>query len=153
MVQIGSNSVLSKRGRIAGAAIVALLVGIDFIVLRGDTVAHLSVPLDGNQAGEFVVTRAGEPHLISIRTTRHKTGSEQKGRSIFYRVTRSDDQVVAEEDEMVSRKTRYVRFTPDTAASYRIEIKDEQLLGTAFGNASVSVTVNDRRILPRLSPF
>jgi hypothetical protein len=149
---------LSPRTRalsIAGVAVAVVIALLDFVVLRGDVVARVSVDLRDEEPTFVELTRLGEPHLVEIRATRRVKG-ETRGRNVDYRIVDPNGNVVVDESEFVQRKDRYVRFTPMVAGNYAISVHDGggYLRGnTSHRTATVKVLVNDRRILPRLLPF
>jgi len=150
-IQIGSSSASKARGLGIGAiALAVALALLDFVVLRGDSVASDTARLSGESPAVIEVQRVGEEHLIEITTRRRRNG-ETRGRSVDYRLEGPDGRVLLEESEIVTRKERYATFEPTVAGEYRLFVSDEGLLGSGSGSARVRVLVNDRRLLRRLS--
>lgn len=138
------------------AALAAMLTLLDFVVLRGDQVASVSVSLASETGRTLHIEQAGEEHLVQIATYQRRHG-ERRGRSVDYWIEDPEGYVVAEESEIMSHEVRFVRFVPDVAGSYQVGVTDESLLGSAHGTARVTVYMNDRRVvsplLRRLLPF
>lgn len=140
---------------IAVAVVVAVLALLDFVVLKGERVVGFTTSLRDKEPDYVELVRAGEPHTVQIRATR-RSGGETKGRSVDYRIVGPNGTVVEDESEFVNRKTRHVRFTPYVAGEYAITVSDDSTYPrdrSSNPTATVSITVNDRRILPRLLPF
>lgn len=143
------------KGKAIGAVAVGIAIALallDIVVLRGEHVDGATVQLSEDRPGLIEIHRVGEEHLVEI-STRRRRGGETKGRSVHYRLEDPDGRVIAESSELVHHKTRYIRFEPVTTGEYRIYVDDSGLLGRSRGSASVSVYVNDRRILARFLPF
>jgi hypothetical protein len=149
---------IGPRTRAVGIACGVLAVAlalVDFVVLRGEAVARVTLDLRDEEPAFFEVVHPGEPHVVDIRAIRRVKG-ETKGRSVDYMIVGPDGTVIAEESEFVQRKNRYVRFTPRIAGPYAISVSDDGLYTRGSSRnrtATVVVRVNDHRILPRLVPF
>lgn len=117
---------------------------LDHYLLRGEEVARGSVSLEESEVDSLTITRPGETHLLEIRTFRN--GQVRMKRRIAYRLIAPSGQVVVDEGEITSRKTHFVRFTPDQPGTYLFEAHDRGLFGTS-AHASVRVTVGDRRLI------
>jgi hypothetical protein len=144
-----------KRAILLAVVALVLVVGlVDFVVLRGDTVARMSVDLRPATPAIVELTRVGEPHVVTIRATRRDRG-ETKGCSIAYRITDPEGTVIVDEHEFMKRKTRHVRFVPRLAGEYSISVSDDggcQRDASSGAVASVRITANDRRLMPGLIP-
>lgn len=141
---------IGKGWAIAVAVIAVALALTDLVVLKGEVVDTVTVPLRPGEVGLLEISRAGEEHLVEISTRRRVRG-ETRGEAVTIRLSAPDGATVHEESELVARKTRFFEFVPDRPGTYRISVDDNRsLLGTSSGRARVSVTVNDRRILGRL---
>ena len=125
---------------------------LDVVVLRGERVDQESISLSSDQPALLEIQRPGEEHLLEI-TTRQRRSGESRGRSVEYRLEDPEGRILAEESELVTRKKRFVRFTPDVAGEYRLYVRDPGLLGQRRGTARASVYVNDRRVLAHLFSF
>jgi hypothetical protein len=153
------NQVLSGRTRlsaiVAGAAVMALVV-VDFVALGGERVAGAMVSVGSRQPGIFEVSRVGEEHLVEI-STRRRMGQESKGRALEIRLEGPSGVVLFEESEILSRERRFFQFVAEEPGDHRLFLeKSMALLDSGGGNASVTVYVNDHRILRRfysLMPF
>jgi hypothetical protein len=138
-------------GIVAGAAVMALVM-VDFVVLGGDRVGGAMVPVGAGRSGVLDVSRVGEEHLVQI-STRRRTGQSSKGRALSIRLEGPDGAVLYEDSEIVSRQERYFEFVPDTPGTHRLFLEESMtLLGAGRGNASVTLWVDDHRILRRIYP-
>jgi len=143
---------LKTWGIVLGIAFFAL-AGLDFVVLKGDSVGGGSVDLRPDAAPlVLTITRPREDHLVEIRTRRRVRG-EYEGQSIAFRLVDPDGRTLVEESEILSHKRRTFSFHPMKQGSYSLYAEENTLLGSSRGTGRVSVTVNDRRILSRLVGF
>jgi hypothetical protein len=77
-----------------------------------------------------------------------------KGRALRIRLEGPDGVVLHEDSEIVSRQQRFFEFVPNKPGPHRLFLEQSMaLLGSGGGNASVTVTVNDHRILRRFYPL
>jgi len=142
-----------RTGGIALGCVLLALVLVDFIALKGEPVASTRVSLRKDSDPEtLTISRAGEEHTVEI-STRKRTGGENEGRKIRYRLVAPSGQIAAEDSELVSHKKRYFDFVPPENGDYQLFVEEKKLLGTGNGTAWVDVTVDDRRILSRLLRF
>ncbi len=146
------ESKLKVTGVITGLIAFAV-VGLDFVVLKGETVASGSVGLrvDGDPM-VFSISQPLEEHLVEISTRKRERG-ETRGRAISYRIVGPDGNTVLEDSEIVNRKKRFIEFVPLEAGEYTLHAEEVKLLGGERGRGYVDVTVNDRRILSRWMRF
>lgn len=134
---------------VAAAALGVLLFAVDFVFLKGDPVARASAELNGTSPAVFTVSRANEPHLVEIRTTRRVSG-KRLGRKVSWRLLDPDGIVVRRDAELLDHEERHFEFQPGRTGKYRLYVEDNGLLlRTESGMASVTVTVNDRRLMKR----
>jgi hypothetical protein len=139
-------------GIVAGAAVMALVMA-DFVVLGGERVGGSMVPVGAGRSGVLEISRVGEAHMVEI-STRPRMQQRSKGRALSIRLEGPDGSVLYEDSEFVSRQQRYFEFVPDTAGPHRLFLEESMsLLGSGGGNASVTLRVNDRRILRRVYPL
>jgi hypothetical protein len=136
--------------------IVLLLVGgvflVDFVVLRGDRVAHGTAYLGRDEPARLAIERIGEIHLVEITTRRAAVG-QARDQALRFRLVDPEGATVYESAEIVSRTERFFEFTPTIAGEYKLHAEDSSvLLGRSRGLARVAVWVNDRRILARSLP-
>ena len=102
------KTVLGRKTKIATGVVAALaivLLLVEWTVLRGDRVAQMTVMLGPNEGGTFQVHRAGETHVLEIRTERRRNG-EQEGRRLEMKVEGPDGTIVYESTELTERKKR-----------------------------------------------
>lgn len=141
---------IGKGWAIAIVVIAVALALTDLVVLKGEPVDAVTVPLRPGEVGLLEISRAGEEHRVRVSTRRRVRG-EMRGSAVAIRLAGPDGSTIHEESELVARKTRSFEFVPAQAGTYRISVDDNRtLLGNSPGAARVSVTVNDRRILGRL---
>jgi len=142
-----------KNWGIALGFLVFALVGVDFVVLKGEPVTSGSLSLQSDSAPlTLSISRPGEEHLVEIRTRKRVRGDD-KGQSIAYRLVGPSGMTVVEDSELVSHKKRFFDFIPVQAGEYSLYAEETKLLGSGRGSASVRVTVGDRRVLSRLFRF
>lgn len=138
---------------IALGVLVLALTALDFVVLKGDRVAGGSLSLRSDATPiSLTISRPHEAHLVAI-STRKRVKGESVGQSISYRLVDPQGETVVEDSEIVSHKKRFFEFVPAQAGDYQLFARETTLIGSGRGSASVSVTVNDRRILSRLLGF
>ncbi len=151
-IQIGLGRIGGTRGGAASVGVVALaalLVLVDFVVLRGDRVAHDRAALGGEPA-RLEIQQTGEKHLVEITTRRRQHGKTQ-GRAIAWRLEDPSGNVVQQDSELTMHKERYFSFTPNVPGQYALHVEGGGLVfKSASGSADVDVFVNDRRIMARL---
>ena len=139
-------------GIVAGAALMGLVM-VDFVVLGGERVGGSMVPVGSGRSGVLEISRVGEEHLVEI-STRRRMQQRSKGRALSIRLEGPDGAVLYEDSEIVSRQQRYFEFVPDTPGPHRLFLEESMsLLGSGGGNASVTLRVNDHRILRRVYPL
>lgn len=145
------------RSRAATAAIVAAAVGmvlLDFVVLKGEHVAHASVRFDSEAPAILELARAGEEYTFEIttrRTRRHRGRREHVGRTVAWRLEDPDGTVVAEGSELTAREERFFDYTPAVAGAHALYVEDNGLvLQSSRGSARIDVYVGDNRIFGRL---
>ena len=143
---------LKTWGIALGIAVFAL-VGVDFVVLKGENVASGRVSLRSDSAPVLLsISQAGKKHLVEISTRRNRKG-ETVGQSIAYRLVGPDGTTVAEDSEIISHKKRFFGFVPSHAGEYSLHAEETKLVGSGQGSARVNVTVGDRRMHSRLLRF
>jgi len=143
---------LKTRAIVLGAVVFAL-AAVDFVVLKGETVASGNVSLrSGAAALRIPISRPGEEHLVEISTRRHRN-NESRGLSIAYQLIAPDGSIAAEDSEILSHKKRFFEFVPTQSGDYQLHAKETKLLGSGRGTGFVRVTVGDRRVLSRLLAF
>jgi hypothetical protein len=139
-------------GLVTGAALMALTL-VDFVVLGGEVVAGAMVSVGSGQPGVFEISRVGEEHLVQI-STRRRMHQDSKGRALVIRLEGPDRVVFHEDSEIVSREQRFFEFVPEKAGTHRLFLEESMtLLSAGGGNASVTLYVNDRRVLRHLYPL
>jgi len=146
----GLISKLQKIWSLKGGppAIIVILVlaayGIfETIWLRGDLVAHERITITGpNNFVAFKVEKASHKYFISIRT--------RKKRKLSIKLVDSQGRVHYEDNEYASHKTRSFTFEPPVPGTYCVYVKSGPLSFTTFSKASISIYVNDRRLLTRV---
>ncbi len=142
-----------KAWSIALGVAMFALVGLDFVVLKGDHVASGSLSLKSESLPlELSISQPFEEHLVEIRTSRRKKG-ETVGQSIQYRLVDPDGVTVAEDSELTAHKKRFFDFVPLKAGQYTLYANERTLIGSGRGTGYGRVTVGDRRILSRLMRF
>ena len=135
-----------------GFAVLAL-VGVDFIVLKGEPVTSGTVNLRAQSEPTVLsISRAGEHHLVEI-STRKRVRGETKGQSISWRLVGPEGRLVAEDSEIVSHKKRFFDFFPTQPGDYELHVEETKLIGSSRGTGHVRVTVGDRRVLSRWLRF
>jgi len=149
-VDLGRMPAKTRGWSLALVAAACALALVDFVVLRGERIDSARPSLSSDAPVVLTIDRVGEEYTVEIGTRVRRQG-ETKGRSIDYRLEAPDGRVIAEESELVTRKRRFVRFTPDVPGEYALTVEDEGLFGGTYARADVVVYVNDRRVLgPRL---
>jgi hypothetical protein len=139
-------------GIVGGAAVMALFLA-DFVILAGDRVAGAMVPVGPDRYGALEISRVGEEHMVEISTRANMT-QNSKGRALRIRLAGPDGAVLYEDSEVVSKEQRFFEFVPEEPGTHRLFLEESMLLlGAGGGNASVTVYVNDRRLLKRLYPL
>lgn len=142
-----------KRRGIALGLLVFALVAVDFVVLKGETVASGSVTLRSDSSPAVLsISRLGQEHLVEISTRRRVKG-EYRGQSISYRLVAPDGTTVVEDSEFATHKKRFFEFVPIQAAEYSLYAEETTLVGSGRGTAWVKVTVGDHRTVSRLLGF
>lgn len=130
-----------------------LLVAVDYVALKGDRVEGGTVNLSSSSPPlVLAIQRPGVAHLVEISTRKH-TNNESKGRSVAYRLEGPDGRVIAEDEELVSRKRRFFDFTPTRAGEHRLHVQEAMVIGSGRGTGTVSVTIGDRRTISRWVGF
>ena len=144
---------LGARGKGLSVAVAVLGVAVflvDFVLLRGEQVAHAEVYLDRPEPARIAVDRVGERHLVEI-STRKRIRGETRGRKLAFRLEDPDGQIVHQDSELATRKMRYFSFIPLASGEYALHIEDNGLLvKSTSGSARVGVYVNDHRLFGRL---
>lgn len=139
-----------KNWGIAIGVLVMALGLVDLVVLKGESVGGGTVSLRADSTPLVLqITRPAEKHLVKIKTRKRRKG-EYVGQSIAYRLVDPDGVTVAEDTEILGHKTRFFSFYPAKTGPYELHAEETKLLGSSRGTGSVSVTVNDRRVLSRL---
>jgi hypothetical protein len=140
----------SKGLSVAVAVLGVALFLVDFVLLRGEQVAHAEVYFDHPEPARIAVDRVGERHLVEI-WTRKRIHGETRGRKLAFRLEDPDGQIVHRGSEMAARKTRYFSFMPVASGEYALHIEDNgMLMKSTRGSARVDVYVNDHRLFGRL---
>ena len=152
-IHINLGRIGGTRGGAASIGVVALAAAlflVDFVVLRGERVAHDSAVFGGEPA-RLEIQRLGERHLVEIATRRRHHG-ETRGRTIDWRLEDPSGIVVQQDSELTVHKERYFSFTPNVPGQYALHVQGGGLVfKSASGSADVDVFVNDRRIFARIS--
>ncbi len=140
---------LSPKGKawaIAFAAFLICLALLDFVVLQGERLVSKNVDLQSAAPVVVELTRIGEPHLFQIKTKRRFRG-EVSGIAVDYRLVDPNGVVIDQSSEIVSRKDRYIAFTPAVAGAYTLEVESTGLMsGPRRGSGHLYVFVNDHRL-------
>jgi hypothetical protein len=151
-IHIDLGRIGGTRGGAAGVAVVALAAAlflVDFVVLRGERVAHDRAALGGEPV-RLEIQRVGEQHLVAITTRRRHHGKTQ-GRAIAWRLEDPSGNVVHQDSELTAHKERYFSFTPNVPGQYVLHFQGGGLVfKSASGSADVDVFVNDRRVSARI---
>jgi hypothetical protein len=151
-IHINLGRIGGTRGGAASVAVVALglaLFLVDFVVLRGERVAHDRAALGGEPA-RLEIQRVGEKHLVEIATRRRHHGKTE-GRTIAWRLEDPSGIGIHQDSELTAHKERYFSFTPNVPGEYVLHVQGAGLVfKSASGSAGVDVFVNDRRIFPRI---
>lgn len=131
-------------------AALLLLLGVDFLILRGEHVGHARVYFDDPEPVPFRVDRVGMPHLVEIESPRRVEG-EDIGFRLSYWVETPDGETIPGGSEIRTHARRSFRFVPRKAGEYQVHVKREGLmLHSSGGSAQVDLYANDRRVLPDL---
>lgn len=136
-------------------AVVAAVLGLacfalDFVVLRGEPVAHATARLDREEPVRLLLERVGVEHTFEI-STRHRRRGEVEGRTLAWRLVAPDGSVVVEGSEVTAHQERFFSYTPAEPGEYQLHLEDNGLVfRSRRGSARVDVLVNDRRIFARL---
>lgn len=157
MSELGSGTGGGLRiGPRAKALVIVAFLGLlllDFLVLRGETVARDRVALGGEEPARLELARVGEPHTFEI-TTNERRGGENRGRSVAWRLEAPDGEVLAEGGDLTAHVSRVFDATPRERGTYRLYVEENEILGSfRRGRAGVTVSVGDRRILARVFSF
>ena len=135
-----------KGGR-AGIIVVGLFLAysiFETIWLRGDLVAYGRIAITSpRNFVEFTVKKGSQKYTIEVYT-------RQKSK-LHVKLVDSSGKVLYEDTEYASHKgSRSFTFKPPKEGRYRLYVGLGPLSFYTFTRASVSVYVNDRRILPRV---
>ncbi len=131
------------RGTMGGVAflLIILLVGAEFLLLRGEVLTRRNIPL--GRADAFVavpVEQTGTPYQVSIQT--------QERLILSYALETDKGRVVFEKTEHIPHEGyRHFDFTPSDTGTYRLSVQRETLVPGSVDRARIIVRVNDRRIL------
>ena len=93
---------MGARGKGVSVAVAVLAVAlflVDFVLLRGEHVAHAEVYFDRSEPARIAVDRVGERHLVEI-STRKRIRGETRGRRVAYRLEDPSGQVLERGSEM-----------------------------------------------------
>jgi hypothetical protein len=141
----------SKGVSVAVAVLGVAVFLVDYVLLRGEHVAHAQVYFDRSEPARIAVDRVGERYLVEI-STRKRIHGETRGRRIAYRLEDPRGEVIEQGSELRARKTRYFSFMAVESGEYTLHIEDGgMLMKSTHGSARVDVYVNDHRIFGRLS--
>lgn len=131
------------RGTMGGLAflLIILLVGAEFLLLRGEVVTRHYLPLKRERAFVAVpVEQTGMPYQVSIKT--------QERLILSYALETDRGDIIFEKAEIIPHEGyRNFHFTPSETGTYRLYIHRETLVPGSLNRARVIVRVNDRRIL------
>jgi len=131
-------------------AVVALLLGVDFIALRGTRVGNATVHFDRSEPVRFQVARTGQPYLVEIESPRRVDG-ENVGFRLSYWVETPDGELIPGGSEIRTREKRSFRFVSEESGEHEVHVeRDGLLLASSGGSARVTVYANNRQLLPRL---
>ncbi len=131
-------------------AALLLLIGVDFVALRGQQVGRATVYFDRAEPTSFRVQQAGQPHLVEIRSPRRVDG-ENIGFRLSYWVETPGGEVIDGGSELRTREKRSFRFVPGESGEYEVHVRrDGLMMGSSGGSARVAVYANNRQLLPRL---
>ena len=143
----------AHRKSVVVIAAALLLVGVDFLVLRGEHMGQATVYFDEAEPARFQVKHVGASHLVEIRSPRRVEG-EDIGFRLSYWVETPSGEMIPGGSELRTREKRSFRFVPDEDGEHEVHVeRDGLMMGSSGGSARVEMYANDRRLLPRVRAF
>ena len=117
-----------------------LVVGVDFIALRGEEIFQVDVPATGGPAVTIPIDRLSEKHTLLLRT-----GGDYP---LQWQLRDPAGQEVVSKQDITSKKgIRRYSFSPQVAGDYQFDVRHRGTAGSEWSRIDVMMRVNDRRTI------